>query len=107
MGPQDATASVDRRPCGTATTSRSRVGGVEVECAGGISPIAGGPTGTSKMRNGGRSTNERLLPEPAAEALHAGDADAAQLARIAVEDDNSGVGEDLADLIGLARFEIV
>ncbi len=50
---------------------------------------------------------ERSLPEPAAEALHTGDADAAQLARIAVEDDNSGVGEDLADLIGLARFEIV
>ena len=50
---------------------------------------------------------EGVAPEPAAETLGAGDADAGELAGIAVEDDHPGVAQDLRDLSRLARFEIV
>ena len=50
---------------------------------------------------------ERAPAEAAAEPLHAGDADALQLAGVAVEHDQPGVDEDLADLVGFARLEVV
>ena len=50
---------------------------------------------------------ERALAEAAAESLDAGDADAVQLARVAVEHVEAGLGENLPHLVGLSRFEIV
>jgi len=50
---------------------------------------------------------ERALAEAAAETFHAGDADAAQLARVAVEHRKAGVGENPTHLIGLPRLDVV
>ena len=50
---------------------------------------------------------ERALAEAAAEPLDAGDADAVHLARVAVEHHDAGVGENLADLVGFARLDVV
>src|SRR5206468_12346784 len=43
--------------------------------------------------------SERALTEAAAEPLHAGDADAVDLGRVAVEYDDAGVGDNLTDLL--------
>ena len=50
---------------------------------------------------------ERTRPEPAAEAFDARDADAEQFARVAVEHGDTGLGQDLADLRGFPRLEVV
>ena len=50
---------------------------------------------------------ERAPAEAAAEPLHPGDADAQDLAGVAVEHDHPGVGEDLGHLGGLVGFEVV
>ena len=50
---------------------------------------------------------QRTLAEAAAETLHAGDPDAVDFARIAVEHHDAGVDEDLADLVFLSRLVVV
>jgi hypothetical protein len=47
------------------------------------------------------------LAEAAAESLDAGDADSLHLGRVAVEDDNARVGEDLADFYLLVGLHIM
>ncbi len=50
---------------------------------------------------------EGAFAEAAAESLDPGDANPLQLARIAVEHDESGIDENLPHLVRLSRFEIV
>ena len=50
---------------------------------------------------------ERAPAEAAGEALDAGEADAVDLGRVAVEHGDAGVGEDLLDLVLLARLVVV
>src|SRR5256885_2344204 len=50
---------------------------------------------------------ERALTEPAAETLRARDADALKLARIAVENDDARIGENLPHLSIFPRFDVV
>src|SRR4051812_30997389 len=50
---------------------------------------------------------KRTLAEPAAESLRAGDPNSLQLAGIAVEHDDAGVGQDLAHLRLFSRLDVV
>src|SRR5262249_16350534 len=50
---------------------------------------------------------ERALTEAAAETFDAGDPDTLQLAAVAIEDGQTGVGENRTDLVRLARLDVV
>ena len=51
--------------------------------------------------------SEGTTPEPAGEPLHAGEADAVDFRRVAIERDDAGVEQDLAQFVLLVRFEVV
>src|SRR6187455_1936346 len=50
---------------------------------------------------------ERTASEPTAETLHPGKPNAVHFRRVAVEDDDARVDEDLSDLVALPRLVVV